>query len=45
MQIRILNIVDLNWEENSMTIFVQLMTLWNDNRITVRSAENKYVWV
>ena len=44
MQIRILNIVDLNWEENSMTIFVQLMTLWNDSRITVKSgAENKYV--
>ena len=45
MQIRILNIVDLNWEENSMTIFVQLMTLWNDSRITVKSGEeNKYVF-
>ena len=37
----ILEIVDFDWNYNTVTIFVQFWTMWNDTRlsITIESAE------
>ena len=41
LTVRILNIVDLNWTENTMTLFLQIMAKWNDSRISVRNQNVK----
>ena len=33
--IRVLDIVNLDWKENTITFFIQMMTMWNDTRLTI----------
>ena len=33
--IRVLDVVNLDWKENTITFFIQMMTLWNDTRLTI----------
>ena len=33
--IRLFNFVDLDWTENTITIFLQIMSLWKDPRLKV----------
>jgi len=42
LTVRILNIVDLNWTENTMTLFLQIMAKWNDSRISVRNQNDNH---
>ena len=34
--VRILNFVGLDWSENTITLFVDLMALWNDSGIVLK---------
>ena len=33
--IRVFSVVELDWTENTLTLFLQLLSKWNDTRITV----------
>ena len=33
--IRVVDIVNLDWKENTITFFIQMMTMWNDTRLTI----------
>ena len=33
--IRVFSVVELDWTENTITLFLQLLSKWNDTRITV----------
>ena len=35
MKIDIHDIVDLDWTENTITLFIQLWTFWDDPRLTI----------
>ena len=37
--IDILEIVDFDWNHNTLTIFVQLWTMWNDTRLSLSDGE------
>ena len=37
--VRILNAVELNWEENTLTLFIELMALWNDTRVFTNETQ------
>ena len=37
--VRVLDIVEFNADENTMTIFVQLMALWDDPDLTLKSND------
>ena len=39
----VLDIVDYDWNLNTITIFIQLWTLWNDTRITISNYDEEYV--
>ena len=43
VNINILDIVELDWTEHTMTLFIELWTWWKDPRITItdNSDENK----
>ena len=36
--VRILNAVELNWKENTITLFIELMALWNDTRVFINET-------
>ena len=36
--VRILNAVELNWEENTITLFIELMAMWNDTRVFINET-------
>ena len=36
--VRILNAVELNWNENTLTLFIELMALWNDTRVFINET-------
>ena len=38
--IDILEIVDFDWNHNTLTIFVQLWTMWNDTRLSLSDGES-----
>ena len=35
VNIKILDIVDLDWTAKTMTLFIELWTFWKDSRITI----------
>ena len=35
LEINILDIVDLDWTANTITLFIQLWTFWKDPRVTI----------
>ena len=35
----ILEIVDFDWNQNTVTIFVQFLTMWNDTRLSITNGE------
>ena len=39
----VLDFVDYDWNLNTITIFIQLWTLWNDTRITISNYDEEYV--
>ena len=36
----ILEIVDFDWNHNTVTIFVQFWTMWNDTRLSITNGES-----
>ena len=36
--VRILNVVEVDWKENTMTLFIDLMALWNDTRVFINET-------
>ena len=37
----ILDIVDIDWNSNTLTQFIQLWSLWNDSRIFVKGGDDQ----
>ena len=43
VNILVQDFVDIDWTSNTMTLFIQLWTYWNDSRLAVSTDNAKYI--